>query len=242
MSTEPGQVPSGSGFPATQWTQIIEAVHGVDPDVVRRALEAFCLEYAGAIQGFLIRRGCSEADAKDWTQEFLYAHVLRDWDNADTIVHRARRQSGHRFRSFLSSALIYFLTDRQRAANAAKRGGGRLSSLDEAVEGGLQVGDESHREWSRQFDLGYARTILERVTQSLRHCEQNLALLTRRTTQAEVAAELGMTENAVKQMHHQFRQRLGLAIRAEVERTVGPDPAQVDEEIRYLMSLFGELA
>jgi len=50
-----------------------------------------------------------------------------------------------------------------------------------------------------------------------------------------------MTENSVKQMHHQFRQRLGAAIRAEAERTVGPNPSEVDEEIRYLMSLFEEL-
>ncbi|MCC7375739.1 MAG: hypothetical protein IT581_13865 [Verrucomicrobiales bacterium] len=242
MSTESGPASPRGAFPPTQWTLIIEAAHAEDPDAVRRALENFCLQYVEAIRIFLMRRGCSQVDAEDLTQEFLYSDVLKDWDQADTIIHRARRQSGHRFRSFLSSALIFFLTDRHRATNAAKRGGGRVVSLDEVVETGVQVGQEPAAEWARQFDLDYARAILRRATQSLRHCDQNLALLTRSKTQSEVATELGMTENAVKQMHHQFRQRLGAAIRAEVERTVGPDPGELEGELRYLLSLFGDLS
>ena len=147
----------------------------------------------------------------------------------------------NRFRIFLGTALANFHIDWRRAAIAEKRGGGKVISLNELVESGVQVTDPTPVGWERQFDLGYARTLLQRTTQSLRHCSQNIALLTRRKTQAEVAVELGITENAVKQMHHQFRRRFGESIRAEVERTVGPDPAVVDEEIRYLMSLFGVL-
>lgn len=241
MSSDQAPAPGGAGYRTTLWTQVIEAARNPDPGAARQALEDFCLGYHDAIRGFLIRKGCSEADGQDLAQEFLYGHVIKDWDEADTIVHRARRESGNRFRSFLSTALIHFLTDRHRARGAEKRGGDKEVSLDQAIDEGAPIEEQPRGDWERQFDRGYARTLLERATQSLRHAEQNLALLTRRKTQAEVAAELGMTENAVKQMHHQFRHRLGAAIRAEVERTVGPDPAEVEAEIRYLMSVFDEL-
>ncbi len=83
--------------------------------------------------------GKSPADAQDLAQEFLSAQVLRDWDRADTLVHRARRESGHRFRGFLGTALANFHIDWQRAAMAIKRGGGKVFSFDELLDSGAQI-------------------------------------------------------------------------------------------------------
>jgi len=139
MSIDPGKTASNGVFPATQWTQIIEAARDSEPAAVHRALEAFCLEYSDAIVAFLIWRGCTPTDAQDLAQEFLSAQVLRDWDRADTLIHRARRESGHRFRSFLGTALANFHVDWQRAAMAAKRGGGKVFSFDDLLDSGAQL-------------------------------------------------------------------------------------------------------
>jgi len=52
---------------------------------------------------------------------------------------------------------------------------------------------------------------------------------------ATIAERLGMTEGAVKVAAHRMRQRFGRTLRAEVARTV--DPADVEDELRYLLSI-----
>ena len=53
---------------------------------------------------------------------------------------------------------------------------------------------------------------------------------------AEVAARLGLTESAIKSAVFRFRQRYRELIRVEVANTVS-SPGEVDEEIRYLISV-----
>jgi RNA polymerase sigma-70 factor (ECF subfamily) len=57
-----------------------------------------------------------------------------------------------------------------------------------------------------------------------------------RPTQAEIATELGMTENAVKQAFHRFRQRYRVLLREEIAHTVIA-PADVEDELRHLVSV-----
>jgi hypothetical protein len=57
-----------------------------------------------------------------------------------------------------------------------------------------------------------------------------------RPTQAEIASELGMTENAVKQAFHRLRQRYRVLLREEIAHTVA-QPGDVEEELRYLVSV-----
>ena len=52
---------------------------------------------------------------------------------------------------------------------------------------------------------------------------------------ATIGERLGMTEGAVKVAAHRMRRRFGRALRAEVARTV--DPAEVEDELRYLLSV-----
>ena len=51
----------------------------------------------------------------------------------------------------------------------------------------------------------------------------------------EVAAELGLTEGAVRAAVLRLRKRFGKALRAEIAETVA-DPAEIDDEIRRLLS------
>jgi hypothetical protein len=57
-----------------------------------------------------------------------------------------------------------------------------------------------------------------------------------RPLQAEIAAELGMTENAVKQAFHRFRQRYRMLLREEIAHTVA-QPGDVEDELRHLVSV-----
>jgi hypothetical protein len=57
-----------------------------------------------------------------------------------------------------------------------------------------------------------------------------------RPTQASIASELGMTENAVKQAFHRLRHRYRLLLREEIAHTVIA-PGDVEDELRHLISI-----
>jgi hypothetical protein len=52
--------------------------------------------------------------------------------------------------------------------------------------------------------------------------------------QAEITANLGMTENAVNQAFYRFRQRYQCLLREEIAHTVAM-PKDVEEELRHLI-------
>lgn len=60
-----------------------------------------------------------------------------------------------------------------------------------------------------------------------------------RPSQAIVAAELGMTENAVAQAFHRFRQRYRAILREEIANTVAM-PGDIEDELRHLVAVLRE--
>jgi RNA polymerase sigma-70 factor (ECF subfamily) len=57
-----------------------------------------------------------------------------------------------------------------------------------------------------------------------------------RPTQAEIARELRMTENAVKQAFHRLRQRYRQLLREEIAQTVMA-PGDIEDELRHLIAV-----
>jgi len=57
-----------------------------------------------------------------------------------------------------------------------------------------------------------------------------------RPSQAEIAIEFGMTENAVKQAFYRFRQRYQTLLREEIAHTVAM-PGDIEDELRYLIAV-----
>ena len=57
-----------------------------------------------------------------------------------------------------------------------------------------------------------------------------------RPSQAEIARELGMTENAVKQAFHRLRERYRLLLREEIAHTVAV-PGEVEDELRHFIAV-----
>jgi RNA polymerase sigma-70 factor (ECF subfamily) len=55
-------------------------------------------------------------------------------------------------------------------------------------------------------------------------------------SQAETAAQLGMTENALRQAFYRFRQRYQLSLREEIAHTVAT-PGDIEDELRHLIAV-----
>src|SRR5262245_61819180 len=193
---------------------------------------------------FLRRRGRPPAAAEDITQGF-FAELL-ERRSLDAV----RKEKG-RLRSFLLGGVKYFLANEERRAMAIKRGKGQpLIPLDE-----FRADDRTEMEPADLitaemiYERRWALTVLERVLNRLKHeylAANNAALFDSlkellpdepgSPSQAEIAARLGMTENAVRQAFYRFRQRYQSLLREEIANTVAT-PGDIEDELRHLITV-----
>ena len=230
-----------AAFTTTHWSVVLEA-QGESP-AAHEALENLCRTYWRPIYSFVRREGVRPEEAKDITQGF-FALILERKD-----FHSVRQEKG-RLRSFLLASLKHFMANERRDAAAIKRGGGRILIPLDWIES-YDVSDVDRGDTLSPdllYDRRWAFTVLNRVFGRLREESQrslNPPLLQRlntllsdepdRPSQAEVAREFGMTENAVKQAFHRLRQRYRQLLREEVAYTVAT-PAEIEDELRHLIA------
>ena len=210
----------------------------------QEALEKLCRTYWRPVYSFVRRQGAGTEDAEDLAQGF-FALLL---ERKDLIS--VRKERG-RLRSYLLTSVKNFLADEARRALAAKRGKGqRLIPLDDIREQECLDVERSDRLTADQiYERRWAFTVLEQVMArlrdeyrsagNLRFFEQMKKMLMDepgRPSQAQVASEFDMTENAVKQAFYRFRQRYQTLLRAEIAHTVAT-PADIEDELRYLISV-----
>jgi RNA polymerase sigma-70 factor (ECF subfamily) len=228
-------------FATTRWTLVLES-QGESP-AAHEALEKLCRIYWRPIHTFVRRQGVTPEEAKDVTQGF-FALILERKDFLSV------RQEKGRLRSFLLASLKHFMANARRDATAIKRGGGQIAIPLDVIE------DDSGIEFDRGgtfsadliYDRRWAFTLLDRVFARVREESRESAnplLLDRlssllsddpgRPSQAEIAHEFGMTENAVKQAFHRLRRRYRQLLREEVAQTVAT-PAEIEDELRYLVA------
>jgi RNA polymerase sigma-70 factor (ECF subfamily) len=191
------------------------------------------------------RNGFAAEDARDLTQAF-FTRVL------EKGYFRNARQDRGRFRSYLLACLRHFLSNARDSAQALKRGGGhthipldyepgeRLYLLEPT--GGLTPEHIYERRWALAV-IAQAMTSLERKYQESARGALFATLKGSVTGDAEVsyaelAAALAMTEGAVRVAVHRLRRDFGAALRQTIAETVG-EPAEVDEELRYLLGVVG---
>jgi RNA polymerase sigma-70 factor (ECF subfamily) len=228
-------------FTTTHWSVVLEA-QGESP-VAQEALEKLCRTYWRPIYSFVRREGAGPEEAKDLTQGF-FALILERKD-----FQSVRKEKG-RLRSFLLASLKHFMANERRDAATLKRGGGQTPiPLDEITSDDSGEFDRSDMlSADLLYDRRWAFTVLDRVFARLREESQKSAsapLLERlntllsdepdRPSQAEIAREFGMTENAVKQALHRLRQRYRQLLREEVAQTVAT-PAEIEDELRHLIT------
>jgi RNA polymerase sigma-70 factor (ECF subfamily) len=229
-------------FTTTHWSVVLEA-QGESP-AAQEALEKLCRVYWRPIYSFVRRQGAGPEEAQDLTQGF-FALLLERRD-----LRTVRKEKG-RLRSYLLSALKHFLVDEHRRAMAIKRGKGeRLISLEEMraeEQSGMEPTDPLTAE--RIYERRWASTLLDRVLSRLEDTYRkrgNAALFDSFNqlladepgvpSQADIAAQLGMTENAVSQAYHRFRQSYQSLLREEIAHTVAT-PGDIENELRYLIAV-----
>src|SRR5262249_4761503 len=145
----------------------------------------------------------------------------------------------------------YFLANEERRSMAIKRGKGqRLISLDELrAEEQIEMEPADPVTAEMIYERRWALTVLERVLSRLRdeyHAAGNGALFDSlkellpdepgSPSQAEIAARLGMTENAVRQAFYRFRQRYQSLLREGIAHTVAT-PGDIEDELRHLIAV-----
>jgi RNA polymerase sigma factor (sigma-70 family) len=229
-------------FTTTHWSIVLEA-QGESP-AAQEALEKLCRTYWRPIYGFVRRHGAGSEDAEDLTQGF-FALLLERKD-----LNTVRKEKG-RLRSYLLTSVRNFLADEARHAMAVKRGKGQRLIPLEQIRGSESIDIErSDRLTADQiYERRWAFTLLEQVMARLREeyrsagnvrfFDQMKKMLMDepdRPSQAQVASEFDMTENAVKQAFYRFRQRYQTLLREEIAHTVAM-PGDIEDELRHLISV-----
>jgi len=229
-------------FTTTHWSVVLQA-QGPSP-AAEEALEKLCRTYWRPLYGFARRQGITREEAQDLVQNF-FARLL-EHRNLDAV----RREKG-RLRSYLLVSLKRFLAaERHRATGVKRYESGPHIPLDELLESEI-LDSELAQTWSadRLYERQWALSVLEQVLTLLEaeyKAAGNAILFDRlkeflvgersRPTQAEIATELSMTENAVKQAFHRLRERYRALLREEIAHTVA-QPGDVEDELRHMISV-----
>jgi len=233
---------AGVAFTTTHWSVVLTAQgHSSAAD---EALERLCRTYWRPIYSFVRRQGTGREEAEDLTQGF-FARLLerRDFD-------AVRKEKG-RLRSYLLTSVKHFLASEQRRVMAVKRGKGqRLVPFEELnVNEGTDIEAAVHLSADRLYERRWALTLMEQVLRRLRdeYCTGGQAALFDSLKQllpdepgaqsrADIAIQLGMTDNALRQAFHRFRHRYQFLLREEISHTVAV-ASDVEDELRYLISV-----
>jgi len=229
-------------FATTHWSVVLTA-QGRSP-AADEALEKLCRTYWWPLYGFVRRNGYGSEEAQDLTRGFFA--LLLERRDLDVV----RREKG-RLRSYLLVSLKNFLAKAKRRELTMKRGEGRaLVPLDELLareHADLEPTDTLTAD--RIYERRWALTLLEQVLARLEHeyrsggnaklfdsLKEFLSDEPGRRSQADVATELGMTENALKQALHRLRQRYRQLLRDEIAQTVAV-PGDVEDELRHFIAV-----
>jgi RNA polymerase sigma factor (sigma-70 family) len=231
----------GAGaFAPTQWSLVWAA--GGKSEFAAGALEKLYRAYLPPVRAFFRREGCSFSDTEDLAQEFFYRLL------ATHSLANASQEKG-RFRSWLIGALKHFLHNEWRRGMTQRRGQGQqaisLDALDPATRQSLEPRDNETPETAH--DRHWAETLVSLVHARMKREYELVDQLERWSAlkgyllleaggpgYAQTAAELGISEAAVKSAIFKLRQRFARLLRHEVEQTVA-DPSDTEDELRALL-------
>jgi DNA-directed RNA polymerase specialized sigma24 family protein len=236
---------AAAAFATTHWSLVL-AAQGQSA-AAEAALEELCRIYWRPLYAFACRQGCDPEEARDLTQGFFQLLLTR------RDLNSARREKG-RLRSYLLVAFKHFLGGEQRRETTIKRGRGQwLIPLEELhaherVEtafGGLVDSFSADRLYERRWAVTLIEQVLRRLKEE--YCATGNAVLFDCLKQllpdepdamprTEIAAKLGMTDNALRQAFHRFRHRYQLLLREEICHTI-VEPTEVDDELRHLIGV-----
>ncbi len=242
--TEPTRTTSPQAFATTRWTVVLAAGRADSPESTT-ALETLCRTYWYPLYAFARRQGHAPPDAEDVTQSFFARFLERNY------LEGLSSERG-RFRAFLLACFKHFLANEWDRSSRLKRGGDREFISLEAQSAETRYLEEpaDHLSPDRVYDREWALALLNLVLARLRaevradgrepqfdRLKVFLTLGKGARPYAEVAAELGLTESAIKVAVHRLRRRYRELLREEIAQTLSR-PEQVQEEIQALFGAF----
>ena len=233
-------------FPTTHWSVISNAGNSQSPRA-DSALNELCRYYWPPLFVYACHRGTARADAQDLVQSFFISHFLK------TNYLQGLDSKKGRFRAYLLACFKHHSLNERKRAGCKKRGGGAdhlpfdWATADKKFQSQLMAAETPER----AYDRAWAVTLLERVLAQL---GQEMQAKGKRELFEELkpvlagdrddfsyrdaAKRLKQSEEALRQRAKRMRERLQELIRHEILKTC--DPAQVEEEIRYLFSAFSD--
>jgi len=230
-------------FATTHWSLVLIAQG--QSAAAEEALEELCRIYWRPLYAFARREGSDSEEARDLTQGFFQLLLTRR--DLDAV----RREKG-RLRSYLLVSFKHFLGCERRREMTIKRGHGQwlipLEELHASERAGFPTGGlvdslSADRLYQRRWALALIEHVLKRIKNEYRSTGNaflfdSLKLLLPdepdAPSRAEIAAGLGMTDNALRQAFHRFRHRYQLLLREEIGHTVA-DPCEIEDELRQLI-------
>jgi RNA polymerase sigma-70 factor (ECF subfamily) len=187
--------------------------------------------------------GHGSDQARDLTQAF-FTRLLEN-----EFLRKARPERG-RFRSYVLASVRHFLSNQHEHRRALKRGGGSVVVSLELEDGerryqlepadGLTPERIYERRWAQSvFDNAMRRVASQHTSAGRESLFLRLRpLLTDDSTRpsSELAAELGMSEGALRVAVHRLRRQFAATLRSTIAETV-ERPEDVDDEMRYLLKI-----
>ena len=227
-------------FATTQWSLIQTAADSSNPEF-REAMAELCRTYWTPVYTYVRYRGNDAESAQELTQGFFTQLLEKKY------VQDAQRGRG-RFRSFLLTSVQHYLANERDRVQAQKRGGGvAMLQLDfETEESTLSLEPVEQETPETVFEKRWAVSVLQQTMERLalemeqagkkktfRRLRPLLAGERLETPYRDIAADLEITEGALKVTVHRLREKFGKLLRQEVSRTLS-DSTLLDEEMRFL--------
>ena len=214
----------GPACAAHPWTVVLQA-RWQDTARAMEALSRLCQTYWYPLYAYVRLRGHSPEEARELTEEF-FSRLLQN----KTLAYM-RKDCG-KFRSFLVSAMNHFLVDEARKGRLAQPAALSAQPLPEKAE---KVFEQN---WALAV-AGAASDRLRREYEEAGRGEEFAALKFCLTSAeaalpyGELAARLGLAEDAVPSLVQGLRRRYGEVLREEIAGLVAT-PAELEEELRCL--------
>ena len=226
-------------FVTTRWSVVLRAGRS-DTGRAQTALAELCRTYWYPLYAYARRHGFGPQDAEDATQGF-FAKLLRLHSLAGV------EQAKGRFRAFLLASMKHYLADEREHASAQKRDRSRTISLDAgAAEERYRFEPAETATPEQLFERRWALTLLDTVMQRLsaEYGDSGRAALFQALRFAitgdknsvpytQLAAELGISADAVRVAVHRLRRRYRQVLREEIAHTVS-DPSEIADELNSL--------
>lgn len=233
-----------AAFPATRWSVVIASRKDGEGHATRLALEELCSIYWHPLYSYARHQGISTADAEDLTQSFLVFVLEKDlFSQADAALGKLR--------NYLLTAFGRHIKHWHRQAGALKRGGGHQVVSIEASqeENSITIDPADHRTPEEIYQRQCALSMIEAAVAQLAKEQESAGkadqfeLLRPRLdptlsctgNDAELAAALGMSHDAVRKAISRLRKRFREILHELVAATLSqPNEESIQDELASL--------